>query len=67
MMNTTNRNAILHLLNQAGRARGLDWESRVDFGALIPLMDRWFDDYKAFERDDTIACAYREQRLTVKE
>jgi hypothetical protein len=65
-MNTTNRNAIFHLLNQAGRARGLDWESRVDFGALIPLMDRWYDDYKAFERDDTIARAYREQRLTVK-
>jgi hypothetical protein len=65
-MNTTNRNAIFKLLDQAGRTRGLDWESRVDFGTLQELMVAWWHDYKAFERDDTIACAYGEQRLTVK-
>lgn len=67
MMNTTNRNLLLDLFQRAGRGRKeAAWEENIDFELLLKLMIRWWADYKAFEREDTVADAYREQRLTVK-
>lgn len=66
MMQTHNRNAILHLLKERTNQAMTDWEKHVNFVELTKFVIAWWEDYKTFEREDTVPVAYREQRLTVK-
>lgn len=58
--------SILELFGPQDRIRYSVGGFTGDMGKLSDLVDTWWQHYKDWERDDTLADAYREQRLTVK-
>jgi hypothetical protein len=59
-------NSILAMFGHQDRARYSVGGFTGDMLALNDLVDTWWQNYKAWEATDTLADAYREQRLTVK-
>ena len=59
-------NSILELFGHRERVRYSVQGFTGDMGELNDLVDTWWHNYKAWEATDTLADAYREQRLTVK-